>query len=56
MPIMHSKLIKKLAPLHQPSKSRLQSLGRDRGKFVVSEDFNDPLPADIYQAFESGAE
>jgi hypothetical protein len=53
---MHSKLIKKLVPLHQPSKFRLQSLGRDQGKFVVPEDFNDPLPADIYKAWESGAE
>ncbi len=48
--------VAKLVPLHQPSKSRRQSLGRDQGKFLVPENFNDPLPANIYEAFEGGAE
>ena len=31
---------------------RRDSLGQDRGKFVIPEDFNAPLPDDILAAFE----
>jgi hypothetical protein len=31
-------------------------LGQDRGKFVLPDDFNAPLPEDILVAFEGGAE
>ena len=46
--------VAKLVPLEQP-KSRRQSLGRDRGLFVVPADFNE-LPADLLTAFEGEAE
>jgi prevent-host-death family protein len=48
--------VAKLVPLCQPKKFRRQSLGRDQGKFVVPKDFNDPLPEDIYEAFEGKVE
>lgn len=35
-----------------PSSKRLASLGQDRGKFIVPEDFNEPLPQEIMAAFE----
>jgi prevent-host-death family protein len=47
--------VAKLVPLKQP-KSRLQSLGRDRGLFTVPDDFNEPLPEDLLAAFEGGNE
>ncbi len=47
--------IAKLVPLN-PRPSRLASLGRDRGRFTVPDDFNDPLPEDLLAAFEGGAE
>ncbi|MBW4444258.1 MAG: type II toxin-antitoxin system prevent-host-death family antitoxin [Plectolyngbya sp. WJT66-NPBG17] len=43
--------IAKLVPF-RTSSNRRSSLGMDRGKFVVPEDFNDPLPEDILAAFE----
>lgn len=43
--------IAKLVPL-QPKKTRLESLGRDRGRYVVPTGFNDPLPEDLLGAFE----
>lgn len=43
--------IAKLVPVRSGSRRR-SSLGMDRGKFVVPEDFNDSLPEDILAAFE----
>ncbi|AGF53170.1 ssl1004 [Synechocystis sp. PCC 6803] len=41
--------IAKLVPLQrQKSVDRCSSLGVDRGLFVVPDDFNDPLPNDIW--------
>ena len=34
------------------SSHRRDSLGQNRGKFVIPEDFNAPLPDDILAAFE----
>lgn len=45
----------KLVPF-QKSLDRRSSLGKDRGKFVVPDDFNAPPPEDILVAFESSAE
>jgi prevent-host-death family protein len=42
--------IAKLVPVRSGSRRR-SSLGMDRGKFVVPENFNDPLPDDILSAF-----
>ena len=38
-----------LAPVHRRSKRRF---GIDRGRFVVPEDFDDPLPEELQRAFE----
>ena len=46
--------VAKLVPLEQP-KSRRQSLGRDRGLFVVPSDFNE-LSEDLLSAFEGEVE
>ena len=43
--------IAKLIPF-RISLDRRASLGQDRGKFVVPEDFNAPLPDEILRAFE----
>lgn len=43
--------IAKLVPLRTVS-SRRASMGIDRGKFVIPEDFDAPLPEDILAAFE----
>jgi prevent-host-death family protein len=43
--------IAKLIPFHQAS-ARRASLGQDRGRFVVPENFNDSLPEDILAGFE----
>lgn len=43
--------IAKLVPVRSGSRRR-SSLGMDRGKFVVPEDFNTSLPDDILSAFE----
>ena len=32
----------------------IPTLGADRGAFVVSDDFDAPLPADVLEAFEGG--
>jgi prevent-host-death family protein len=47
--------IAKLVPL-TPPKSRLSSLGRDRGLFTVPADFDAPLPEELLSAFEGEAE
>lgn len=43
--------IAKLVPVRSRPK-RLASLGQDRGKVIVPEDFNEPLPEEILAAFE----
>jgi len=45
--------IAKLVPF-RTSSNRQASLGQDRGKFIVPEDFNDPLPKEILAGFEGG--
>ncbi len=47
--------IAKLVPF-RTSLDRRSSLGQDRGRFAVPDDFNAPLPEDILVAFEGGAE
>lgn len=47
--------IAKLVPF-RTSSNRLASLGQDRGRFVLPEDFNDPLPQEILTAFEGNEE
>ncbi len=47
--------IAKLIPF-RTSLDRRASLGQDRGKFVVPEDFNAPLPDEILRAFEGDVE
>jgi prevent-host-death family protein len=47
--------VAKLVPFEK-SFGRRSSLGQDRGKFVVPEDFNAPLSEDILLAFEGSAE
>ncbi|MGD1808251.1 hypothetical protein ACP6PL_22840 [Dapis sp. BLCC M126] len=45
-----------VAPAAEPirtSSNRLASLGQDRGKFVVPEDFNEPLPEEITEKLNS---
>lgn len=43
--------VAKLVPFHTSS-SRRNSLGQDRGRFVVPEVFNASLPEEILAAFE----
>lgn len=45
--------VAKLIPFHSAS-NRRASLGQDRGRFMVPENFNDPLPEDILADFEGG--
>ncbi len=47
--------IAKLVPF-RTSLDRRASLGQDRGKFLVPDDFNAPLPEDILAAFEGDVE
>lgn len=47
--------IAKLVPF-RTSSDRISSLGQDRGKFVVPDDFNAALPEDILAAFEGHGE
>ncbi|GAA6615390.1 MULTISPECIES: type II toxin-antitoxin system Phd/YefM family antitoxin [unclassified Scytonema] len=47
--------IAKLVPF-RTSLDRRSSLGKDRGLFIVPDDFNAPLPEDILAAFEVGVE
>jgi prevent-host-death family protein len=35
-----------------PRRSKKRQLGTDRGRFVVPEDFDEPLPDDLLDAFE----
>ena len=46
--------VAKLVPF-QTSIHRRASLGQDRGRFVVPDDFNEPLPEDVLATFEGGA-
>ncbi|BBD53050.1 type II toxin-antitoxin system Phd/YefM family antitoxin [Planktothrix agardhii] len=43
--------IAKLIPF-RPSSNRRASLGQDQGKFIIPDDFNEPLPQEILAAFE----
>jgi prevent-host-death family protein len=45
--------VAKLVPFHVLS-NRQASLGLDRGRFIVPEDFDAPLPEEISAAFEGG--
>jgi prevent-host-death family protein len=47
--------VAKLVPF-RTSSNRRDSLGQDRDRFVVPEDFNAPLPSEILAAFEGGQE
>jgi prevent-host-death family protein len=47
--------VAKLVPFHVSS-NRRDSLGLDRGRFIVPEDFDDPLPEDILAAFDGSKE
>jgi len=47
--------VAKLVPL-RTSFDRRSSLGQDRGRFIVPDDFNDPLPEEILAAFEGSVE
>lgn len=47
--------IAKLVPF-RTSLDRRSSLGQDRGKFIVPDDFNAPLPEDILATFEGDVE
>jgi antitoxin (DNA-binding transcriptional repressor) of toxin-antitoxin stability system len=41
--------VARLVPLEKPAR---RILGRDRGLFVVPDDFNDALPDDVLGSFE----
>ena len=43
------KPVARLTPVANPSERRI--LGADKGRFVVPEDFNDPLPPKILKEF-----
>ncbi|MEH2160285.1 MAG: type II toxin-antitoxin system Phd/YefM family antitoxin [Nostoc sp.] len=47
--------IAKLVPF-RTSSNRHDSLGKDKGRFVVPEDFNAPLPDEMLAAFEGDNE
>jgi prevent-host-death family protein len=47
--------IAKLVPFRTAA-DRRSSLGQDRGRFIVPDDFDYPLPEDILAAFEGSAE
>ncbi|MEH2093149.1 type II toxin-antitoxin system Phd/YefM family antitoxin [Nostoc sp.] len=47
--------IAKLVPFRTSSNHR-DSLGQDKGRFVLPEDFNAPLPDEMLAAFEGGEE
>ena len=47
--------VAKLVPF-RTSSNRLNSLGQDKGRFVVPDDFNTPMPEEILAAFEGGEE
>ncbi len=41
-----------LTILHPPPLSQPRPIGLAKGQFTVPDNFNDPLPADVLQAFE----
>jgi prevent-host-death family protein len=41
--------VARLVPINTP---RRRQLGIDRGRFEVPDDFNDPLPENVLEAFE----
>jgi len=41
--------VARLVPINTP---RRRQLGTDRGRFEVPDDFNDPLPENVLEAFE----
>lgn len=45
--------VARLVPIQKTS-NRRASLGGDRGKFIVPEDFDAPLPDDLLATFEGG--
>ncbi|MBE9092661.1 MULTISPECIES: type II toxin-antitoxin system Phd/YefM family antitoxin [Microcoleaceae] len=47
--------VAKLVPF-RTSSNRRSCLGQDRGRFVLPENFNDPLPKEILTAFEGNEE
>ncbi len=47
--------VAKLVPF-RTSSNRRDSLGQDKGRFVVPEDFNAPLPDEMLAAFEGAEE
>jgi prevent-host-death family protein len=47
--------VAKLVPF-RTSLNRRDSLGQDKGRFLVPEDFNAHLPDEILEAFEGGEE
>ncbi|WP_448268266.1 type II toxin-antitoxin system Phd/YefM family antitoxin [Nostoc sp. DSM 114159] len=47
--------VAKLVPF-RTSSNRRDSLGQDKGRFVVPEDFNAPLPDEMLVAFDGGEE
>ncbi|NCJ08740.1 type II toxin-antitoxin system prevent-host-death family antitoxin [Synechococcales cyanobacterium C] len=47
--------VAKLVPF-RTSINRRASLGQDRGRFIVPDDFNEPFPEDTLAAFEGGTE
>jgi prevent-host-death family protein len=44
------KPLARLVPFRKPNRNR--TLGEDKGRFHVPEDFNAPLPDDLVEAFE----
>lgn len=47
--------VAKLVPF-RTSSNRQASLGLDRGRFIVPEDFNAPMPEEVLAAFEGSEE
>ena len=45
------KPVARLVPVGAPKRAR--TLGRDKGKVVIADDFDGPLPEDLLSAFES---
>lgn len=41
--------VARLVPMHPATK---RTFGVDQGRFVVPDDFDEPLPADLLEAFE----
>jgi prevent-host-death family protein len=47
----HGEEVASLVPRRHPAKRRF---GMDRGRFVVPDDFDDPLPDDLLDEFDGG--